>query len=227
MSDMLPRFLPLLDPDHFHDHEFYRELESVGVEAVLLGGTGSAHLREVAAMVRRDTKLRTILYPSGPDAVCPADLVLLPDVMNSNSHFARPFGSGSVATAMAIVKQNLAYLPVAYFIFGESTAKWYFDAFHIASEKLIMGYCMYAKMVGYRHIALDYEDPERQIEFDLVSRIKARTGMHLTISDEVDAEGLADLLRHGADTVVTPSDVLEQASDPIALVREYQRAALA
>jgi len=225
MSALLPKFLPLLDPEHFDDRGFYRELEALGVEAVLLGGTGSTNLHDVVAMVRRETKLRTILYPAGPDAVCSADLVLLPDVMNSNSHFARPFGSGSVATAMAVHKRQLPYLPIAYFILGDSTARWYFDAFRITSEKLILGYCTYAKMVGYRHIALDYEDPELQIDVDLVHKLKTSVDLHLTISDEVDPEGLAALLERGADTVVIPSDMFESTADPVALIHGYQRAA--
>jgi heptaprenylglyceryl phosphate synthase len=225
VSDLLPRYLPLIDPEHFHDLAFYRELEATRVEAVLLGGTGSAHLRDVAAMVREQTRLRVVLYPAGPDSVCPADLVLMPDVMNSNSHFARPFGSGSVATAMAIAKQGLAYLPVAYFILGDSTARWYFDAFAVNSDKLIVGYCAYAKMVGYRHIALDYEDPRRQIDLGLVKKIKQATGLHLTVSDEVTPEQLRELLASGVDTVVTPSNLLETAADPIALIRAFLDAA--
>ncbi|MCS6899537.1 MAG: geranylgeranylglyceryl/heptaprenylglyceryl phosphate synthase [Myxococcales bacterium] len=224
MSNLLPRYLPLIDPDHFHDLAFYRELEDTGVEAVLLGGTGSAYLRDVAAMVRAHTQMRIVLYPAGPDSVCPVDLVLMPDVMNSNSHFARPFGSGSVATAIAIAKQGLAYLPVAYFILGDSTARWYFDAFPINSDKLIIGYCTYAKMVGYRHIALDCEDPKRQIDLGLVRKIKQATGLHLTVSDEITPEQLRELLISGVDTVVTPSNLLETADDPIALVRALQDA---
>ena len=143
-------YVPLLDPDAFSDPAFYRELEAIGYEQVLLGGTGSAGLVDLIRAIKRETTLSVALYPSGPDSVCDvADVVLMPDVMNSNSHFARPFGSGSVATAMNIMKQGAAFLPVAYLILGNSTARWYFDAFTLP-RNILVGYAMYARMVGYR-----------------------------------------------------------------------------
>ena len=215
------RYLPLLDPDHFSDPAFYRELEKIGYRQVLLGGTGSAKLHDVIRSIKAETGLSVALYPAGPDSVCPADVVLMPDVMNSNSHFARPFGSGSVATAMNIMQQGLPFLPVAYIILGDSTARWYFDAFLLPSPKIILGYAMYARMVGYRYLALDYEDPKIAISPKLIAGLRKIPDLHLLVSDEFTPASAADALALGVQTAITPSDIFEDASDPLALAAEF------
>jgi heptaprenylglyceryl phosphate synthase len=220
-SYVFASYVPLLDPDAFSDPAFYRELERIGYEQVLLGGTGSAGQAEVIRAIKRETSLSVVLYPSGPDAVCEADLVILPDVMNSNSHFARPFGSGSVATAMNVLSRGLPFLPIAYLILGNSTARWYFDAFTLPSVKVLMGYAAYARMVGYRYLALDYEDPKTPIDHKLVSALRELTDLHLVVSDEFTPETAAETLELGAQTVVTPSNLYESASDPLALAAEF------
>ncbi len=214
-------YLPLLDPDNFSDPAFYRELEKIGYRQVLLGGTGSANLVDVIRTIKAETKLSVALYPAGPDSVCPADVVLMPDVMNSNSHFARPFGSGSVATAMNIMQQGLPYLPIAYIILGNSTARWYFDAFLLPSPKIILGYAMYARMVGYRHLALDYEDPAISISHSLIAGLRKIPDLHLVVSDEFTPTSAAEALALGVHTVITPSDIFEDSDDPLALAAEF------
>lgn len=220
-SYVFASYVPLLDPDAFPDPAFYRELEKIGYEQVLLGGTGSAGQPEVIRAIKRETSLSVALYPSGPDAVCEADVVLMPDVMNSNSHFARPFGSGSVATAMNIMQRGLPFLPVAYLILGNSTARWYFDAFTLPSVKVLLGYAMYARMVGYRYLALDYEDPSITIDPRIVAALRELPDLHLVVSDEFTPASAAETLELGAQTVVTPSNLYENASDPLALAAEF------
>jgi heptaprenylglyceryl phosphate synthase len=121
----------MFDPDHFRDVSFFRELARIGYRQVLLGGTGAADLPALVSTIKAETELQVVLYPGGPSALAAADLVVLPDVMNSNSHYARPFGSGSVATATNILQRGLPFLPVAYFIMGNSTAGWFYDAFRL------------------------------------------------------------------------------------------------
>lgn len=220
-SYVFAAYVPLLDPDAFPDPAFYRELEAIGYEQVLLGGTGSAGQTEVIRAIKRETSLSVALYPSGPDAVCEADVVLMPDVMNSNSHFARPFGSGSVATAMNIVRQGLPFLPVAYLILGNSTARWYFDAFTLPSTKVLIGYATYARMLGYRYLALDYEDPKVPIDRKLVSALRELPDLHLVVSDELTPVEAVEILELGAQTIVSPSNLYETARDPLALAAAY------
>jgi hypothetical protein len=220
-------YLPLLDPDRFADIDFYRELERIGYRQVLLGGTGSASLAAVVRDIKQHTRLTVVLYPSGPDSLAPADVVLLPDVMNSNSHYARPFGSGSVATAMNIAQRGLNFLPLAYFILGNSTARWYYDAFLVPKIKIIVGYATYARMVGYRYLALDYEDPNLAIDPRLISALRGVDGLHLVVSDEFTPAGAADARAMGVHTVVTPSNLYEDAVDPLALAAEFHRRLLA
>lgn len=222
-SYVFASYVPLLDPDAFSDPEFYRELEKIGYEQVLLGGTGSTAQHELIRSIKRETSLSVVLYPAGPDSVCEADIVLMPDVMNSNSHFARPFGSGSVATAMNIMRLGIPFLPVAYLILGNSTARWYFDAFTLPSTKVLMGYAMYARMVGYRYLALDYEDPNVPIDHKLVSALRELPDLHLVVSDELSPGGAARALELGAQTIVTPSNMYEQAADPLALAADYHK----
>jgi hypothetical protein len=211
----------LLDPDHFDDIGFYRELERIGYRQVLIGGTGSAKLFHVVRSIKTETALSVVLYPAGPDSVCKADLVLLPDVMNSNSHFARPFGSGSIATAMNIRQQGLPFLPIAYLICGNSTARWYFDAFLPPSQKILLGYATYARMVGYRHLALDYEDPKIAIDPKLIVKLREIPDLNLAVSDEFTPSTAAEARAFGIDTVITPSNVLENSADPLALAAEF------
>lgn len=218
----LPRFLPLLDPEHFHEVAFYRELSAIGYTQVLLGGTGSARLRELVAEIRRNTNLRVVLYPSGPDAVCEADLILLPEIMNSTAPHARPFGPGAVMTSLAVARSGCPWLAVAHFIQGRSTARWFYDAQPVEDARLLAVTCQYAEMVGYRHIALDYEQHPNHVDSELVARVKASAPLcHLTVSDEASPERARLLAEHGVDTVVLPSDVLEEASDPLELAYRY------
>lgn len=220
------RYLPLLDPDNFSDIAFYRELERIGYRQVLLGGTGSADLPGLSNRIKQETKLTVVLYPAGPDSLAPADVILLPDVMNSNSHYARPFGSGSVATAMHVAQRGLNFIPLAYFIMGNSTARWYFDAFLVPSHKIILGYATYARMVGYRYLALDYEDPALSIDPKLIAALRRIPDLHLVVSDEFTPESARQALDLGAHTVVTPSDIYEDASDPLQVAREFYDALL-
>lgn len=220
-------YLPLLDPEHFADLAFYRELEKIGYRQVLLGGTGASNLAEVVGQIKQHTNLKVVLYPAGPDSLAAADVVLLPDVMNSDSHYARPFGSGAVATAMNIAKRGLNFLPLAYFIMGESTARWYYDAFLIKKTKIIVGYAMYARMVGYRFLALDYEDPKLSIDPELITHLRKIEGLHLVVSDEFTPASAAAARALGIHTIVTPSNIYEEAADPLALAAEFHRALLA
>lgn len=219
-------YLPLLDPDHFADIGFYKELVKIGYRQVLLGGTGSADLGAVVRDIKKHTSLQVVLYPAGPDSLAPADVVLLPDVMNSNSHYARPFGSGSVSTAMNIAQRGLNFVPLAYFIMGNSTARWYFDAFPVPKTKIVVGYAIYARMVGYRFLALDYEDPALTIDPKLIAALRTIDGLHLVVSDEFTPTTAAEARALGIHTVVTPSNLYEDAADPLALAAEFHRTML-
>lgn len=222
----LCRYLPMFDPDHFDDVAFFQELEAIGYRQVLIGGTGAGRTPRLVADIRAGTTLEVILVPGGPAAVTQADLIVLPDVMNTNSHFARPFGSGSVATASATAELGIPFLPVAYFIQGRSTAAWYYDAFPLPSDKVLLGLARYARMLGYRHLALDYEDPEVEVPLPLIAALRG-LGMHLVVSDEFSARRARHALAAGADTIVTPSNVYEQARDPLGLAKEMFAALIA
>lgn len=223
----MPAYLPQFDPDHFRDPGFFRELERIGYRTILLGGTGGARMRECVKMLREHTTLELLQHPSSPGEVCPVDCVLLPAVMNSNSHYTRPFGSGAVACALAAAELEVPFLPVAYFVLGESTARWYTDAFLIHSKKLIVGYCMYARMLRFEWVYLDYEDPAMPVDPSLIAAIRKRTEVRLMVCDELEPEEARGLRGLGVDTIVTPSNLYEEAADPLALALEYHRALLA
>lgn len=224
----LERYLPLFDPDAFADVAFFRGLERIGYRQVLLGGTGAGDLPELAQAIKQETSLEVVLVPSGPASVTPhADLVVLPDVMNTDSHFARPFGSGAVSTALNVARHRLAYIPAAYFIMGESTARWYFDAFPVHDQKLICAYATYARMVGYRCLALDYEGSGPPVDLALLGRLAAIEGLSVVVSSAFSTDAAAEALAKGVHTVITPSDVYEEASDPLALAADYSARLLA
>lgn len=223
--DMMPtleRVLPLVDPEAFDELSFFRELEALGCRQVLLGGTGSAGLRELVPQIRAHTSLCVVLYPSGPDAVCAADLIVLPEIMNSTAPHARPFGPAAVMTAAAVARTGSPWLAVAHFIQGDSTARWYYGAEPVRDAGLLVAHCRYATMVGYRDIALDYEDPRVHVDPELVAAIKrAAPRCRLTISDDVAPDAAEILFERGLDTLIVPSNVLENARSPVELLRRY------
>ncbi|MBV9119375.1 MAG: hypothetical protein JOZ39_01610 [Chloroflexi bacterium] len=211
-----------MDPDEFSNRpDFFVELERIGYRCLLLGGTGGARMSEAVHNIRSHTDLQIYMHPSSPGEIMPVDLIFFPAVMNSNSHYTRPFGSGSVACAMAIAELGVPFLPVAYFILGESTAKWYADAFMVRSNKLIVGYCLYAKMMQYEHVFLDYEGPKVDIDASLIHAIKVHTNVHLLVSDEFTPETAHRAVELGIETIVTPSNIYERAKDPSALAKQF------
>ncbi len=223
----LSRYLPMFDPDHFGDVAFFEELEAIGYRQVLVGGTGAGGTPRLVAQIREATRMKVVLVPGGPAAVAQADLVVLPDVMNTNSHYARPFGSGAVATANAAADLGVPFVPVAYFVMGDSTAAWYYDAFRLPSDKVLLGYARYARMLGYRYLALDYEDPARDVSPRLIAALRSLPDLHLVVSDEFTPARAREALAAGADTVITPSNVYEEAADPLELAARMHQALLA
>jgi heptaprenylglyceryl phosphate synthase len=215
------RYLPLLDPDAFSAIEFYQELEAIGYQQVLIGGTGSADVASLGRRLKAETKLTTILYPSGPESVAPADLVVLPDVMNSNAPHARPFGTAAIATAMNVALRGLPFVSVAYFVMGTSTAGWYFDAFPITSKKVLRSYAIYARMIGYRYLALDYEGCAAGSDPDVVAMLSHIEGLHLLVSEDVPPERAHQALANGAGTIITSSDMYEASDDPLSLAADF------
>ena len=217
----LAPYLPMFDPDAFGDVAFFEALAAIGYRQVLLGGTGAAGLGRLSAEIRAATDVQVVLYPGGPGGVADADLVVLPEVMNSNSHFARPFGSGPVATAAAIAARGLPYLPVAYFIMApSSTAGWFYDAGPPPNDKVMLAYAQYAAMHGFRYLALDYEDPDVPYRPALVQALARVPGLRLVVSDELTPPRAREALALGVHTVVTPSNVYEDAGDPLRLAAQ-------
>ena len=220
-SIKLPPYLPLFDPEHFYEASFYQELEKIGYTQIMLGGTGTMRMREAIAAVRDYTRLSIVMHPSHPSEIWPVDLLLFGAVVNSNSHYTRPFGSGAITAAIAISQQQVPFIPVAYFVMGESTAKWYADAFSIHSEKILLGYCLYAKMMGYRWLLLDYEDPNIDIDVALIRQIKHCFSDNVMVTDEFCPESAVQALASGATTVITPSNIYEASSNPLQLARDF------
>ncbi len=109
-----------------------------------------------------------------------------------------------------MLQRGLPFLPVAYFIMGNSTAGWYYDAFKLPSDKILLGYASYARMVGYRYLALDYEDPETNIKPELIAALRRIPDIRLVISDEFTPESAQQALALGADTLITPSDLVRR-----------------
>jgi len=220
-STTLPRYLPLFDPDFFHEPAFFKELEKIGYQTIMLGGTGNARMKMTFNAIREQTSLSVIIHPSSPGDVLPADLIFLVGVMNSNSHYTNTFGTGAITIAKAIAEQNIPYIPIAYCIMGESTARWYADAFLIRSEKIMLGYCLYANMSGYKWLLLDYEDPSIDIDAGLIQKIKRVYSYHLMIIDEFTPQTGLQALSNGVNTIITPSDIYEESSNPLDLAREF------
>ena len=103
-----------------------------------------------------------------------------------------------MATATNVLARGLPFLAVAYFIMGNSTAAWYYDAFKLPSDKILLAYATYARMVGYRYLALDYEDPNTNIKPDLIAALRRIPDIRLVISDEFNPQRASEALALGA-----------------------------
>ena len=141
--------------------------------------------------------------------------------MNSNSHYTRPFGSGSIGCSLAIAKQRIPFIPVAYFVMGESTARWYSDAYAIHSDKVLLAHCLYTQMVGYKWLLLDYEGSSPEIGVELIQKIKQNDQINLMVINEFNPQTALQAMDAGVNTVITASDVYEEANNPVQLAREF------
>ena len=226
-SVKLPKYLPLFDPDSFHEASFYKDIEKIGYQKILLGGTGNAAMRKAIEAIRLHTNLSIAIVPSGPGDIFPVDLVFLVAIMNSNSHHFRPFGTGSIACSMEIAQQSIPFIPVAYFIMGNSTARWYTDADLIPNDKILLGYCQHTKMVGYEWLLLDYEDNSSSIRIELIQKIKKYTQINLMVINEFTPQTALQAIDAGVNTVITASDIYEENNNPIKLASDFYETLIA
>ena len=168
----LPKYLPLLDPEIFQEASFYKEIEKIGYKQILLGGTGNAAMKRAVEAIHKNTNLSVSILPSSPGDILPVELVFLVAIMNTNSHYFRPFGSGSVACGIELAQQGIPFVPLAYFIMGNSTARWYTDADLIPNNKILLSYCQHTQMLGYKWLLLDYEGSSSIMNVELIKKIK-------------------------------------------------------
>lgn len=217
----LPKYLPLFDPDSFQEASFYKEIEKIGYKQILLGGTGNATMKKAIEDIHLHTNLSVAIVPSGPGDIFPTELVFLVAIMNSNSHYFRPFGSGSVACGVAITQQGIPFIPVAYFVMGDSTARWHTDADLIPNNKILLSYCQHTQMLGYKWLLLDYEGHSSSISVELIQKIKKYTQINLMIINEFTPETALQAINAGVDTAITASDIYEETHNPIQLAREF------
>ena len=141
--------------------------------------------------------------------------------MNSNSHYFRPFGSGSVACGVEIAQQGIPFIPVAYLILGDSTARWYTAADLIPNNKILLSYCQHTQMLGYKWLLLDYEGSSSIMNVELIKKIKKYIQINLMIINEFTPETALQAIDAGVDTAITASDIYEEAQNPIQLAREF------
>ena len=147
--------------------------------------------------------------------------------MNSNSHYFRPFGSGSVACGVEIAQQSIPFIPVAYFIMGDSTARWYTDADLIPNNKILLSYCQHTQMLGYKWLLLDYEGSYSNINVELIKKIKKYTQINLMIINEFTPQTALQAIDAGVKTIITASDIYEESAHPIELAREFYKILIA
>lgn len=226
-SVKLPQYLPLFDPDSFHEPSFYKEIEKIGYNMILLGGTGNTKMKKAVEAIKLHTKLSVAIIPSNPGDIVPVDLIFLVSIMNSNSHYFRPFGSASVSCSMTIAELNIPFIPVAYFIMGVSTASWYTDACLIPSDNILLSYCLHSQMVGYKWLLLDYEGIPSDINTQLIQKIKQNSQINLMVINEFTPQTALQAIDAGVKTIITASDIYEESAHPIELAREFYKILIA
>ena len=217
----LPKYLPLLDPEIFQEASFYKEIEKIGYKQILLGGTGNAAMKRAVEAIHKNTNLSVSILPSSPGDILPVELVFLVAIMNTNSHYFRPFGSGSVACGIEIAQQGIPFVPLAYFIMGNSTARWYTDADLITNDKILLSYCQHTQMLGYKWLLLDYEGHSSNISVELIQKIKKYIHINLMVISEFTPQTALEAISAGVNTVITASDIYEETHNPIQLARDF------
>ena len=75
-------------------------------------------------------------------------------------------------------------------------------------------------MIGYPYLALDCEGGE--VSDTTLTQLRQVFSGRLVVSQQVTPARAAALLALGVDTLITPSNLYEEAADPVALAATYR-----
>jgi len=224
----------LIDPGKVSDLDqvlkLSEELAEAGTDAFLIGGSiaVSESMVDEIAKTLEEVGLPTILFPGNVSGLSKfADAILFMSLLNSEDPY---FIIGAQMLAAPLVKKyGLEVLPTAYIIVGYGGAAGHvgrarpipYEKYEIASA-----YALAAELIGMEYVYLEAgSGAPRSIPPEMVSSIKeATSSIKLIVGGGIrDVETAIELVRKGADIIVTGTIIEEKPEHATRLVKEFKR----
>jgi len=186
-----------------------KDVEKVGVSAILIGGssaTDQIEMAEVVKGIKKGIKIPIILFPGNVTGVVPdADAILFSSLMNSeNPYFitqAQALGASSV------LKFGLEPLPTAYLVIGDGTSAWFVGSARgipFEKPKIAAAYALAAQFLGMRFVYLEAgSGAKSSVTPEMVKTVRKTFNGFLIVGGGIRAVKTAkDLVKAGADALV-------------------------
>ena len=210
----------LIDPDRTNINELdkiARKLVDTGTDAFMIGGSLAVTPEEASltAKVLKEYGLPVIVFPGNLNCLTPlADAVFFMVLMNSLESYY--LIQAHVQAAPIIAKYRLEPLPTAYIVIDLDTAVAHVGRIHpIPRNKpeVVAAYALAAEMLGLKYIYLEAGSGAREpVPFAFPEIVKKYTKLITIVGGGVRSpEAARQLVKHGADIVVTGTIIEENA----------------
>jgi phosphoglycerol geranylgeranyltransferase len=203
-----------------------KNVERIGVSAVLVGGSSAIDQLEMAQVVKtlkKSIKIPIILFPGNVTGVVPhADAILFSSLLNSENPYyitqAQALGASSV------LKFGLEPLPTAYIIIGEGTTAWFVGsarAIPFDKPNIAAAYALAAQFLGMRFVYLEAGSGAKQnVRPEMVRAVRKVFKGFLIVGGGIrDANTAKEIVKAGADALVIGT-LLEKGKDSLKKLTE-------
>jgi len=206
----------LLDPEKLTPEkaaELASELERLGTDAILLGGSTTGSIDEVARAVKAAVGLPIILFPNSALAVSEyADAVFFMSLMNSGK---RKYIVGEpVKGAKTIKKSNIEPIGMGYIVIntGAPTSVEKVAAVQPLTQGEVVSTALAAEFFGMKLVYLEAgSGASRTVPSSIISAVKSEISVPLIVGGGINGpETTRTKLEAGADIIVTGT-VIEKA----------------
>jgi len=187
-------------------------------QAILVGGssaTDQIEMNNVVKIIKKITRLDTILFPGNITGVVPkADAILFSSLMNSENPYY--ITQAQALGAPLVRKFNLEALPTAYLVIGDGTSAWFFGnvrAIPFDKPKIAAAYALAAKFLGMRFVYLEAgSGAEQNVTPEMVMTVRKVFDGFLMVGGGIRSAKIANsLLKAGADGLIIGT-LLEQTN---------------
>jgi len=200
-----------LNPDYAAD--LAKKLESFGTDCILLGGSTTGKIDEVAKAIKESVSIPIILFPSSAISVTEhADAVLFMSLLNSNK---RQFLIEEQVKGAPLVKEyGLEPIGMAYIVInmGEPTTVEKIAEIRRLSKEEIVSHALAAEYFGYKLIYLEAgSGAQKSVPEDVIQAVKEAVSIPIIVGGGITGpETTKRKLDAGADIIVSGT-VIEKA----------------